>query len=110
MRQSGILAVAGLVALKRHVDRLADDHQNATRLAEDLARLPRFELDTTQVHTNMMFVHFDATLGPTLRDHLHARGILISLNNPLRLVTHLNVTTEDIDRVIDAFTSFHPPT
>ena len=109
MRQSGILAAAGLVALKRHVDRLADDHQNATKLAENLNRLARFEVDTTQVHTNMMFVHFDATLGPALQDHLHTQGILINLSNPLRLVTHLNVTTEDIDRVINAFASFHSP-
>ena len=109
MRQSGILAAAGLIALKHHVDRLADDHQNAITLAESFTRLARFEVDTTQVHTNMMFVHFDPTLGPALRDHLRAQGILISLNNPLRLVTHLGVTTEDIDRVIHAFTSFHPP-
>ena len=105
MRQAGIVAAAGLHALDHHVDRIADDHARARRLAEGLAAagLP---IDLEQVETN--FVHVDvAPLGLTrteARQRLDAAGVgLSSTVRPrvLRAVTHLDVSDEDVDRAIE---------
>src|SRR6266545_3801121 len=63
MRQVGVLAAAGLVALESMVDRLAEDHANARRLAEGVARLPRVRLDLGKVQTNIVIFHVDRTGG-----------------------------------------------
>jgi threonine aldolase len=103
MRQSGILAAAGIIALKQHVERLAEDHANAQRLAEGLAGIPALEVDPSSVQTNMVFCTVaDSDMNP-LQRHLEAHGILIGSGNPLRLVTHLDVSTSDVDKVVAAF-------
>src|SRR5437588_5692970 len=105
MRQAGIVAAAGVYALEHHVDRIADDHARARRLAEALheAGLP-IELD--KVETN--FVQIDVgPLGLTKADaleRLHRAGVGLSGTvhpTVLRAVTHLDVTDEDIDRAIE---------
>ena len=109
MRQAGIVAAAGLHALDHHVDRIADDHARARRLAEGLAAagLP---IDLEQVETN--FVHVDvAPLGLTrteARQRLDAAGVgLSSTVRPrvLRAVTHLDVSDEDVEVAIEAIPS-----
>ena len=104
MRQAGIVAAAGVYALDHHVDRLADDHANARRLAEGLADagLP---VDLEQVETN--FVQLDAArLGLGADEavaRLRAEGVLLSFaakKDVLRAVTHLDVSTDDIDEAI----------
>lgn len=98
MRQAGVLAAAGLVALK-NIRRLAEDHLLARLLAEGMAGLPGLEVDLGRVQTNIVFIKVS---GPrTAADVaalLGARGVKCSTFGPdlLRLVTHLNVSPEDI--------------
>lgn len=103
MRQAGILAAAGIVALKQHVDRLADDHRHAQRLAEGLARIPELGVDPSSTQTNMVFCTVADGDMDSLKRHLKANGILIGTGNPLRLVTHLDVSSSDVDQVVAAF-------
>ena len=103
MRQAGILAAAGIVALKQHVERLAEDHANARRLAEGLAGIPALGVDSSSVQTNMVFCTVADGGMRSLQRHLKANGILIGTGNPLRLVTHLDVSTSDVDKVIAGF-------
>ena len=107
MRQVGVLAAAGLYALENHVARLADDHANARTLAEGLAGLPGLALDPKTVQTNMVFaVIADPARIGALTEHLKGEGIAILPNPNLRLVTHLDVSKDDVQRVIAAFKSF----
>ncbi len=106
MRQVGVLAAAGLVALESMVDRLAEDHANARRLAEGVARLPRVRLDLGKVQTNIVIFHVDRTGGaPELVTGGVARKIKIHQIGPtsIRCVTHKDVDADDIDRALDAF-------
>ncbi|MGH3104871.1 MAG: threonine aldolase family protein [Gaiellaceae bacterium] len=106
MRQAGIVAAAGVYALDHHVDRLADDHARARRLAEGLhgAGVP-VELD--QVETNFVQVDF-GPLGLTREDalaRLREHGVLLSTTvhpTVLRAVTHLDVSDDDVERALDA--------
>jgi threonine aldolase len=101
MRQSGVLAAAGIYALEHNVDRLAEDHGNAERLGKGLAGLG---LKVDPVQTNMVFVSIPDEAMPALKQHLDGSGILVFGRGPrLRLVTHLDVSRSDIDRAIDAF-------
>ncbi len=104
MRQSGLLAAAGLHALEHHVGRLANDHRNAQRLADRLRPLPGLKVDGP--HTNMVFLNVPAEMVPALTVFLREQGILIFPSPKLRLVTHLDVNAQDIDRTADAFASF----
>lgn len=108
MRQAGVLAAAGIVALTEQVDRLVEDHANARRLAEGLAGLKGVSVDPAAVQTNMVFVGVGDAAGE-LSDFLRQRGILISGQDNLRLVTHLDITSADIDTVIAAFGDFFGP-
>lgn len=103
MRQVGILAAAGVVALKQHVERLAEDHANARRLAEGLAGIPALGIDPSSVQTNMVFCNVADGDRDPLQAHLKTNGILIGTGNPLRLVTHLDISTRDVDKAIAAF-------
>ena len=104
LRQAGIVAAAGLYALEHHIDRLADDHANASRLADGLAAIDGLKIDSCA--TNMVFIRLDESCGDSaeLRDGLADRGIDTRWNGArARLVTHLDVTADDIETVIDAF-------
>lgn len=104
MRQSGILAAAGLYALDHHVERLADDHALARRLADGLAALPGIRV--TPPHTNIVFAEADGGRGAALLAHLAARGVLATGLIGLRFVTHLDVDAAGIDRAIAAAAEF----
>ena len=106
MRQSGVLAAAGLHALDHHVTRLAEDHDNARALAEGLAVVPGFTVDTERVQTNMVFAAPPAGRAEALRDFLAARGILVLAAPLMRLVTHLDVSRADVDAVLAAVGEF----
>jgi threonine aldolase len=103
MRQAGVLAAAGIVALIDHVERLAEDHHNARLLAEGLAQIEELDIDPTEVQTNMVFVSIDKPRFLALQEDLRGRGILIAGRDKIRLVTHLDVTADDIKTTIDAF-------
>jgi threonine aldolase len=105
MRQAGIVAAAALYALDHHVDRLAEDHARARRLAEGLAAagLP---VEPDDVETN--FVGIDlGHLGlepPEARERLRAQGVLVSVLRPgvLRAATYLGITDDDVERAVEA--------
>ena len=105
LRQAGIVAAAGLYALEHHIDRLADDHANASRLADGLAAIDGVKIDSCA--TNMVFIRVDDQGrgdGLDLRTGLADRGILTRWDGSrARLVTHLDVTADDIQTTIDAF-------
>jgi len=106
MRQAGVLAAAGIVALETMVDRLAQDHANARRLAEGLSRLPGILLDPASVPTNIVILELapDALSPAQFVAGLAERGIKLSAigGQRLRAVTHYGIEKEDIDRTIEA--------
>ncbi len=104
MRQAGFLAAAGLHALEHHVERLAEDHANAERLAAGLARIPALRVEPAQ--TNMVFVHVPPERVKPLAAHLAAAEILALVAPRTRLVTHLDVSAAQVDRAVDAFARF----
>ena len=106
MRQAGVIAAGGLVALRENVSRLADDHTHARRLAEGLAENSALDVDPNQVQTNMVFVSADAQTMRELARYLHEHDILIADGAPARLVTHLDVSAADIERVIERVGKF----
>ena len=106
MRQAGVVAAAGVYALDRHVDRLAEDHARARRLAEALAEAG-IAVDLEQVETN--FVQVDVgPLGLTVQEamaRMREEGVLLSTTvwpTKLRAVTHLDISDDDIEEAIDA--------
>lgn len=98
MRQSGILAAACWHALEHHMAGLADDHRRAETLARGMAELPGVTI--TSQATNMVFADFPAEHVAPLADWLRENGILIDLLESARLVTHLDISDADIDRMI----------
>ena len=98
MRQTGIVAAAGIHAIDHHLGRLADDHRNAARLAAGLAELPGVEIQGC--HTNMVF----ADLGPSadaMTEGAAAAGIALAVwGRESRLVTHLDVSADDIETTL----------
>jgi threonine aldolase len=106
MRQAGILAAAGIHALTHHVDRLAQDHDNAGMLAKGLAQIKELAVDPSKVQTNMVFFTLEPSRFKALQAYLKQRGILISGREKVRLVTHLDVSADDIGVVIGAFKNY----
>lgn len=103
MRQAGVIAAAGLVALGSMVDRLAEDHARARRLAEVVAeRWPAAGCDPDRVRTNL--VVFSPDRPEALLDHLASHGVLGGMLAPgvVRLVTHHDVSDEGIERAVVA--------
>jgi threonine aldolase len=111
MRQCGILAAAGIVALEQMVDRLAEDHANAARLAAGIAHIPGLYVDLDTVQTDIVIFEVTAA-GPTrpaltaagLVAALKQRGVQMSAISPTRIraVTHYGIETSDIDAVLQA--------
>lgn len=104
MRQVGILAAAGLVALDTMITRLAEDHARARRLAEAIAELPGFSVDLETVQTNMVYVQTEQP-ARRIAHQLESLGVLCLdvFPHTLRLVTHKDVDDRDITHAIDAF-------
>ncbi len=109
MRQIGVLAAAGLVALEESPRALREDHANARRLAEGLAALPGIAVDPEQTPTNIVIYDIGATGLSTARfaDELRARGILANGISPreMRMVTHYDVNRAQIDRTLSVVTN-----
>jgi len=104
MRQSGILAAAGIYALENHVERLAEDHQRAQKLAQAVNSIDGFEVELSSVETNMVYI--DSDMGAKeLMVKLAKHGIDVLDVGPtaVRAVVHLHITDEDIDNVISVF-------
>jgi len=98
MRQAGVLAAAAIYALDHHVRRLADDHANARRLAEGLQGLPGVSAAMPQ--SNIVFVDLASDKPASVGASLREQGVLTTGLYKLRLVTHLDVGADDIERAI----------
>jgi threonine aldolase len=98
MRQAGVLAAAVLHALDHHIDRLAEDHANARRLAQGLQDLPGVHCEVP--NTNIVFVDVAPERAHGVVERAHAHGVLCTGLYRLRLVTHLDVSRADVDRAI----------
>ena len=104
MRQGGVLAAAGIVALNEMVDRLADDHANAKKLAKGLTAIPGFSIDPDQIPTNIIF--FEVTReGMTPEEfvqRIDSEGVrmLPVGSQKVRAVTHYHITSDDIDQAL----------
>ena len=104
LRQAGLLPACALHALDHHVERLADDHANAQRLADGLRSMQG--LTVRSAETNIVFVDVANGHGPALLEHLKAHGVLATGLIGLRFVTHLDVDVAGIDRAIHAVRGF----
>ena len=106
LRQAGIVAAAGLHALDHHVERLAEDHDNARRFAERIAEIPGVTFDPAAVETNLVFFEVGETgLGArAIAERLLAQGIRVGVEGPTRMraVTHLDVTRADVEQAAEA--------
>jgi threonine aldolase len=106
MRQVGIIAAAALYALENHMDRLAEDHANARKLADGLRQIPGVRMDPEPPDTNLVYFHLAP--GPLssveMVARLARRGVLMHETGPytVRAVTHLDVDAEDVQRAIEA--------
>lgn len=103
MRQVGIVAAAGLIALDSMIDRLAEDHENASKLAFGLAEIQGIELDPDSVQTNIVRFGVPAGRGHQIASVLKEEGVYINPgDSSLRVVTHYGVDSEDIDFTLEA--------
>src|SRR5881628_1175216 len=103
MRQAGIIAAAGVYALRHHVKRLAEDHANARRLAEGLAGLPGVRLDPRTIDTNIVFFELTGSLTASAAvERLLVRGVRMGAlgARTIRAVTHLDVDAHAIERAL----------
>jgi threonine aldolase len=107
LRQAGIVAAAGIVALEQMVDRMAEDHVRSRRLAEGIAATSGFAIDVDRIQTNIVNfdLNQDTTLtGPEVVDRLREKGVLIiySAERGFRAVTHCWIDDDDIESALRA--------
>ena len=105
MRQAGIIAAGGIFALRNHVSRLTEDHVNARRLAEGLAKLPGVVLDPASVETNILIFELDSTVdAKRMLAALLDRLVRMAAMRPrtIRAVTHLDVGPQQIKGALGA--------
>ncbi len=104
MRQAGVLAAAGLVALDTMIDRLADDHANARRLATGLANINGLTVDPESIQTNIVIFEVDPALGPSTKliAALDSEDVKVSSPGPtsIRMVTHRHISSEDVEETL----------
>jgi threonine aldolase len=106
MRQAGVIAATGITALEEMVDRLAEDHENARRLAEGVSRISGLSIELEKVQTNIIYFELDeGRMTPEeLVTELNKKGVkLLAVGNRrLRAVTHYGISAEDIDLTVKA--------
>lgn len=106
MRQTGIIAAAGITALDTMIDRLKEDHNNARRLAEGIAQIPGLSIDAEKIKTNIVYFDLvDNRMAPDdLVTKLGEKGVKFLRTGPTRyrMVTHYGMSAEDIDTTLDA--------
>ena len=107
MRQVGVLAAAGIIALEEMIDRLAEDHHRAEILAEALERIPGIALDKGSPNTNMVYIELDPALALSsekVAGRLKEQGVLAGITGPrhFRLVCHFWVSDGDVSKVASA--------
>ena len=106
MRQAGVIAAAGIVALETMVDRLGEDHENARLLAEGLAQIEGIEIDLKRVQTNIVIfaVRRHTITASMLTQRLREKGILVHQISvdAIRCLTHKDVSREDVSKALEA--------
>lgn len=111
MRQSGVLAAAGIYALENNMERLSDDHNNAWKFAEGISDLDGIGVDLDWVQTNIVMINVDRSWGTGAEwaEALNDSGVAILATAPqrLRAVFHLDVSGEDTNRAVEIFNSVH---
>ena len=108
MRQVGILAAAGIIALEEMVDRLGEDHQHAAELADALRAVEGIQLDKGSPNTNMVYIEIDASMNTSAQEcaaRLRDAGVLVGITGPrhFRLVCHYWIRDEHLPQVVQAF-------
>lgn len=108
MRQVGVLAAAGIIALQEMVDRLREDHANARKLADGLANIKGIRLDKGSPNTNMVYIELDPSLNISAQqcsESLKKNGVLAGITGPrhFRLVMHYWIQQKDIPAIVSAF-------
>jgi len=107
MRQSGILAAAGIYAFTHHVDRMAEDHRRAKWLADALSGLDGVKIDLATVETNMLFVTLDERIPvEQMAGFMADQGIILSAGRTTRIVTHLDIDDAACDALKQAMADF----
>jgi threonine aldolase len=108
LRQAGMMAASALYALEHHLERLADDHENARRFAERISEIPGIKIDPASVESNLVFFELDRSTGTgdQLIGALAQRDVLMLALGPqrIRACTHLDVTREQVEQAADAIT------
>ncbi len=110
MRQAGILAAAGLIALEEMVERMAEDHRNARRLAEGLARMPGIVIEPSSVETNIVIFTIEDRTPADFLASLREQGVLAGSPGPrsVRMVTHHGIEASDIDEALTRIAHLAP--
>lgn len=112
MRQAGVLAAAGIVALTERVERLREDHENARFLAEGLSRVPGLLIDPALVRTNIVFfdIEREGLSAKDLAERLGRAGVLVLAAAPgrIRAVTNHHIAADDIEYALDVFRRVMP--
>jgi threonine aldolase len=106
MRQVGVLAAPGMIALTEMVERLKDDHARAKKLARGIAGLPGVKLVPESVETDILIFGFEhpTITVPAMLEKMKEKGILaLAVSGGIRMVTHKDVGDEDVDRAVKAF-------
>ena len=107
MRQAGILAACGVVAIKNQVDRLIQDHALAARLASELAQIPDVETEPQGANTNMVFIKVKQEYRAPLQNFLKQEGVLIGGRPPtFRLVLHRDIKEGDVNKTVASIAKF----
>lgn len=106
MRQSGILAAAGIYALENNVNRLSEDQHNAEALARGLRAIEEVTVRYEDNQTNMIFITLPESRLSSLSVYLRQHGIIIPCGSKVRLVTHLEIDRKDVDMISSAFTDY----
>ncbi len=103
MRQAGVIAAGGIVALETMVDRLAEDHENARVLAYGLASIPSLSLDPSRVQTNIVIFDVEGMSPSAFARQLRERGVLVTAigHGRLRMNTHYGITRADVEEALE---------
>ena len=107
MRQAGIIAAGGIYALENNVNRLAEDHENAVILGKGLVDVEELEVDMDSLQTNMVFIRPRDGQYQALADFLASKDILVEADKVIRLVTHMQVSQDGVQRIVEAIKRFY---
>lgn len=106
MRQAGVVAATGIIALNEQIDRLAEDHDNARHLADKLSGIQAFQIKQDYLQTNMVYAELNYAEPSKLTAYLKKHGVLVSAAKTTRFVTHKDVDINAINKTVDLIKRF----